>query len=75
MIHKCLLVQHLNIWQGTTWYFSLYSFHITLLVLIGLELLCLYVSRLICEQLQSASSFLPVMALAPQENERIVDMA
>ncbi|KAM7259318.1 hypothetical protein ACFE04_015059 [Oxalis oulophora] len=25
--------------------------------------------------LQSASSFLPVMALAPQENERIVDMA
>ncbi len=25
--------------------------------------------------LQSASSFLPVMALAPQENERILDMA
>jgi ribosomal RNA methyltransferase Nop2 len=25
--------------------------------------------------LQSASSFLPVMALAPQEKERIVDMA
>jgi 16S rRNA C967 or C1407 C5-methylase (RsmB/RsmF family) len=26
-------------------------------------------------QLQSGSSFLPVMALAPQEKERIVDMA
>lgn len=26
-------------------------------------------------QLQSASSFLPVMALAPQEKERVVDMA
>lgn len=26
-------------------------------------------------QLQSASSFLPVMALAPQEKERIIDMA
>lgn len=29
----------------------------------------------LCSQLQSASSFLPVMALAPQEKERIVDMA
>jgi ribosomal RNA methyltransferase Nop2 len=26
-------------------------------------------------QLQGASSFLPVMALAPQEKERIIDMA
>jgi|AraCvinosormetaG_1042628.scaffolds.fasta_scaffold14393_3 hypothetical protein len=26
-------------------------------------------------QLQSASSFLPVMALAPREKERVVDMA
>jgi ribosomal RNA methyltransferase Nop2 len=26
-------------------------------------------------QLQSASSFLPVMALAPQEKERVIDMA
>lgn len=26
-------------------------------------------------QLQSASSFLPVMALAPQEKERVVDVA
>ncbi|CAF2072056.1 26S rRNA (cytosine-C(5))-methyltransferase NOP2B [Brassica napus] len=28
-----------------------------------------------CYMLQSASSFLPVMALAPRENERVVDMA
>lgn len=41
----------------------------------GLELPRLHSSHLMCTQLQGASSFLPVMALAPQEKERIVDMA
>ena len=36
---------------------------------------CIYLTLLLDVQLQSGSSFLPVMALAPQEKERIVDMA
>ena len=32
-------------------------------------------SYILSAQLQSASSFLPVIALAPQEKERIIDMA